>query len=173
MPRKKKEEKTPEEKAKARERSKANLLKAEEVNSRLTPEEMHAKMSMMGKASAAKKRNNRMMMDFARKLLEMPVSDQQPQLKIVLSKLGIPETEMNYNAALVAMMLGKAMGGDINAAKFVRDSAGVDSFTVLKEEQFEYMKENGQTINVNLDGEVTTKSRVQIYLPEIEKLEEE
>ena len=166
MARKKKEEKTPEEKALARERQLANLISTEEINSRLTPEEMHEKMSMMGKASAAKKRESRMMMEFARKLLNMPISDNQPQLKIVLSKLGIPEGEMNYNAALVAMMLGKAMNGDINAAKFVRDSAGVDAFTVLKEEQLEYMKENGQNVNVTLDGELTTKSRVQIYLPE-------
>ena len=162
----KKKERTPEEIAKVRERQRANLLTAEEVNSRLTPEQMHEKMSMMGKASGAKKRENRMMMDFARKLLDMPVSENQPQLRITLAKLGISESEMSYNAAMIAIMLGKAMNGDVNAAKFVRDSAGVDSFTVLKEEQLEYMKENGQTINVNLDGELTTKSRVQIYLPE-------
>ena len=67
---------------------------------------------------------------------------------------------------MLATMAIKGMNGDVNAAKFVRDSAGLDTMTVLKEEQFEYMKENGQNINVNLDGELTTKSRVHIYLPE-------
>ena len=169
----KKVDRTPEEIADARARSKANLLTAEEVNSRLTPEEMHEKMSMMGKASAEKKKKNRMMMDLARKMLEMPVSNSYTANKEIMRRFGIQEEEMTYAVAMLASMAVKGMSGDVNAAKFVRDTAGMDTMTILKEDQLEYMKENGQTINVNLDGEVTTKSRVQIYLPEIEKLEEE
>jgi len=163
---KKKVERTPEEIADARARSKANLLTAEEVNSRLTPEEMHEKMSMMGKASAEKRKKNRMMMDLARKMLEMPVSNSYTGNKEIMRRFGIPEEDMTYAVAMIASMAVKGMSGDVNAAKFVRDTAGLDSLTVLKEDQLEYMRENGQTINVNLDGEVTTKSRVQIYLPE-------
>ena len=155
-----------EEKKKNREKQNANLLTPQEINSRLTPEEMKAKMSMMGKKSAEKKRNNRMMMDLARKILNMPVADQYQNIKGIMERYGVPEDEMTYAAAILTNMTVKAMSGDTKAAQYVRDSAGLDSLTVLKEEQFEYMKENGTNINVNLDGEVTTKSRVQIYLPE-------
>lgn len=155
-----------EEKKKNREKQNANLLTPQEVNSRLTPEEMKAKMSMMGKKSAEKKRNNRMMMDLARKILNMPVAEQYQNVKGIMARYGIPEDEMTYAAAILTNMTVKAMSGDTKAAQYVRDSAGLDSLTVLKEEQFEYMKENGTNINVSLDGEVTTKSRVQIYLPE-------
>ena len=151
---------------KDRSRQNANLLTPQEVNSRLTPEEMKAKMSMMGKKSAEKKKENRKMMDLARKILDMPLTDSYGNVKSILRRYGIPEEEMNYGAAILANMTVKAMGGDVNAAKFVRDSAGLDSLTVLKEEQMEYMKENGASINLNIDGELTTKSRVQIYLPE-------
>ena len=155
-----------EEKKKNREKQNANLLTPQEINSRLTPEQMKEKMSMMGKKSAEKKRANRMMIDIARKILEMPVSEQYTNVKSIMTRYGIPQEEMNYATAIMTNMIVKAMTGDANAAKFVRDSAGMDALTVLKEEQFEYMKENGTNINVSLDGEVTTKSRVQIYLPE-------
>jgi len=162
----KKADRTPEEIAEARARQRANLLTAEEVNSRLTPEEMHEKMSMMGKASAEKKKKNRMMMELARKMLEMPVSNSYTANKEIMRRFGIQEEDMTYAVAMLASMAVKGMSGDVNAAKFVRDTAGLDTMTILKEDQLEYMKENGQTINVNLDGEVTTKRRVQIYLPE-------
>ena len=149
-----------------------NLVDVNVFNSRRTQEERSAIASKAGKASGEKRRANRMMMDIARRILEMPVSDSYTANKDIMRRFGIEEKDMNYAVAMLATMAVKGISGDINAAKFVRDSAGLDAMTVLKEEQFEYMKENGQNINVSLDGELTTKSRVQIYLPEIEKMEE-
>lgn len=163
MPRKKK---TEEEKLAAIEKKKQNLMPVEVLNSIRTPEQRRADASKGGKKSVEVRRRNRMMMDMARKILEMPVGERYGNIKSMMQTFGIPEDDMNYGTAMLAVIAVKAMSGDINAAKYVRDSAGMDSMTVLKEEQFEWEKENGQKINVSLDGEVTTKSRVQIYLPE-------
>lgn len=161
-----KREKSAEERELSKKRSKENLMPIAELNASLTPEQRKENASKAGKASAEKKRNNRMMMDIARKILEMPVSDNYKNLKAIMDRFGIPEDGMTYATAILTNMAVKAAAGDVNAAKYVRDSAGLDAFTVLKEEQFEYMKENGQSINVNLEGEISTKSRVNIYLPE-------
>jgi len=160
------EKKEKEEKVKGREKSNQNLMPIEEINARRTPEERKEKASIAGKKSGEKRRNNRMMMDLARKMLEMPVGDAYKNHKAIMERFGVPNDEMSYAASILASMIVKAMAGDANAAKYVRDSAGLDSLTVLKEEQMEYMKENGASINLNIDGELTTKSRVQIYLPE-------
>ena len=162
----KKTQKTPEERKRSREKSNANLMPIQEINSRLTPEERKAKAHRAGKASVEKRRQSRAMMDMARKILEMPVGEAYKQNRSIMERIGIPESDMNYANAMLAVIAVKAMSGDVNAAKYVRDSAGYDPMSVLKEEQFEYMKENGSSINVTLDGEVNTKSRVQIYLPE-------
>lgn len=166
-------EKILDEKAQKRKKQNENLMDVNILNSRLTPEERREKASKAGKASVEKRRANRMMMDMARKILEMPVGEAYKANKDIMRRFGIEESEMNYGIAMLATMALKGMNGDVNAAKFVRDSAGLDMLTVLKEEQLEYMRENGQNINVNLEGELSTKSRVQIYLPEIEKFEEE
>lgn len=129
-------------------------------------EEQRKIRSMGGKARWEKDRNDRMMIELTRKILDMPLSDSFKKQKGELRRYGIPEDEQSYAVSMLATIIAKAARGDVNAAKFVRDTAGLDPTTVLKEAQFEYMKENGQNINVNLDGELTTKSRVQIYLPE-------
>ena len=115
-------------------RSKENLLTTAELNARFTPEERRDNASKAGKASVEKKRKNREMMD-----------------------------DMNYETAIITKMVTKAMDGDLNAAKFVRDTAGFDPLIVMKEEQLDHMAENGANVNVNLEGK--TQNRVLIYLP--------
>lgn len=158
--------KSEEEKNKGIEKRKENLMDINVLNASKTPEERRESARRAGIASGEKKRANRMMIELARKMLEMPVAEAYKGHRNVMERFGVPESEMNYAAAILTTMVVKAVNGDANAAKYVRDSAGLDSLTALKEEQFEYMKENGTSINVNLDGELTTKSRVQIYLPE-------
>lgn len=143
-----------------------NLIRPEELNARLTPEERRENASKAGKASAEKRKENRKLMELTRKILDMPVADSYQNTKMIMQRLGITADDMNYASAIMATMIVKAVGGDANAARYVRDSAGYDSMTVLKEEQFEYTKENGTNINVSVDGELSTRSRVQIYLPE-------
>lgn len=150
----------------SREISNRNLLKPEEVNSRLTPEQRREKASKAGKKAAENKRKSRMLMDMARKILEMPVGDSYANVKTIMERFGIEPDDMNYGNAMLSVLAVKAMSGDTNAYKYVRDTAGMDANTVLREEQFEWEKEHGQNVNVNLDGEITTRARVQIYLPE-------
>ena len=161
-----KKEITPEEKAKNRQRSNDNLMSVEDINARRTPEERKAAASKAGKKSGEVRKKNRMMMDMARKILEMPVSENYANVKAAMTRFGISEEDMTYANAVLSVMATKAMAGDVKAAQYVRDSAGLDPMAVMREEQFEYMKENGQNINVNLNGEIETRSRVQIYLPE-------
>jgi len=155
-----------EEKKKRRQKKLDNLMSVEDINARRTPEERKKAASKAGKRSVEVRRQNKVMMDMARKILNLPVGESYANVKSVMARFGISEKDMNYASALLAVMAVKGISGDIMAAKFVRDSAGYDPQTILKEEQLEYMKENGQNINITMDGELTTKSRVQIYLPE-------
>ena len=144
-------------------RSKENLLTAAELNARFTPEERRDNASKAGKASVEKKRKNREMMDIARRILAMPLGEEQQNAKAIMLNFGLEDSDMNYETAIITKMVTKAMDGDLNAAKFVRDTAGFDPLIVMKEEQLDHMAENGANVNVNLEGK--TQNRVLIYLP--------
>ena len=73
-----------------------------------------------------------------------------------MQALGFADEDMIYSNAILAAMLVKASNGDVNAAKFVRDTAGF-----VPEE------------SVSVNAEVSEKSDVQIYLPELEKDDED
>ena len=147
-------------------RSIENLVTPDEINARLTPEERKENASKAGKASVEKRRKNRLMMDMARRILAMPLGEEQPDARAIMEKLGIESGDMNYGTAIIAAMVSKAIDGDLNAAKFVRDTAGFDPLIVLKEEQFNHMVESGANVNINLEGKANTSNRVLIYLPE-------
>ena len=149
-------------------KNKGNLV----VSMEQTPEERRKAASKAGKASGEARRVKRDQRDVAKLMLEMPVSDTQGRLKSSMKSLGCEEKDMDYWTAVVATMIVKAVGGDVRAATFLSKSAGYDPAQRLKEEEFEYMKQNGTNLNVSLNGELETKSRVQIYLPEIENKEE-
>ncbi len=103
------------------------------------------------------------MMDIARRILAMPLGEEQQDAKAIMLKFGLEDSDMNYETAIITKMVTKAMDGDLYAAKFVRDTAGFDPLIVMKEEQLDHMAENGANVNVNLEGK--TQNRVLIYLP--------
>lgn len=77
-----------------------------------------------GKASGAARRKKRDMRKAAEMLLNMPVSNKQSTMKATLTALGIDEEDMDYSMGVMAAMLVQAANGNVNAAKFLRDTAG-------------------------------------------------
>ena len=75
-----------------------------------------------GKASGAARRKKRDMRKAAEMLLNMPVSNKQSTMKATLTALGIDEEDMDYSMGVMAAMLVQAANGNVNAAKFLRDS---------------------------------------------------
>ena len=119
---------------------------------RRSPEEVRAITSKGGRASAVAKRKRRDMRLLAEALLNKNVSKSQKTIREKMAALGLNEEDMVYANAVLAAMLIKAANGDVNAAKFIRDTAGF-----APEEK------------VSVDAAVSEKSDVLIYLPEIEK----
>lgn len=124
--------------------------------SKRTKEEQREIQSKGGKASAAARKQIKDMRELARILLAMDVPKSQDTMRANMKALGFKDEEMNHANAVLTAMLLQASNGDVNAAKFIRDTAG---FTPEE--------------NVNVNADVTEKPRVMIYLPEIEKDEDE
>ena len=94
-----------------------NLMTPEELNTRYTPEQMRAKNSKAGKASAQKKRDNRTMKEILLQLLSEPAPEEE------IKKYNLPEGSSN-NLVIMAAAARKAKEGDIRAGEFVRDTVG-------------------------------------------------
>ena len=86
-----------------------------------------------GKASGAARRKKRDMRKAAEMLLNMPVSNKQSTMKATLTALGIDEEDMDYSMGVMAAMLVQAANGNVNAAKFLRDTAGQNPTQQLQE----------------------------------------
>lgn len=69
----------------------------------------------------------------AEMLLNMPVSNKQSTMKATLTALGIDEEDMDYSMGVMAAMLVQAANGNVNAAKFLRDTAGQNPAQQLQE----------------------------------------
>ena len=121
-----------------------------------TPEERSEIGRKGGIASGESKRRKKNIRELAKVLLDKDISKSQKLMRKRMQALGFADEDMIYSNAILAAMLVKASNGDVNAAKFVRDTAGF-----VPEE------------NVSVNAEVSEKSDVQIYLPELEKDDED
>lgn len=101
-----------------------------------------------GKAAAESKRRKKTMMEFFEAILTKENED--PALAKTLKKLGFDENDNVHMARIVSSVMRKAEDGDLKAVEMITKLLYGDT----------------QSINVNVDGELSTKSRVQIYLPE-------
>lgn len=97
-----------------------------------------------GKASGAARRKKRDMRKAAEMLLNMPVSNKQSTMKATLTALGIDEEDMDYSMGVMAAMLVQAANGNVNAAKFLRDTAGQNPTQHLQRKEFCIPEETGQ-----------------------------
>ena len=87
--------------------------------SKLTPEERRAQGVRAGKASAEAKRKYRTQRELLSLILSSPLDDKEKAKR--LKEAGLPAT---YGGAMAFAATAKAVDGDIEAARFVRDTVG-------------------------------------------------
>ena len=121
-----------------------------------TEEERREISSRAGKASVEARRKKRDMREQVKEFLQSAVSPEQKTLRKVMGSMGVDEADMDYSMAIISMMVREAAKGNVKAAVFLRDTAG-------------FMPAE----NVNVSAEVSEKSDVVIYLPELEHDEDE
>lgn len=96
-----------------------NLMPIEEVNSRRTRDEHSKDSSKGGKRSAEVRRQRKAMKEQMEMLLSMPFKQEQ-QLEFIKS-LGIKTDDIDNQMALIVSMYGKALKGDVQAFKEIRE----------------------------------------------------
>lgn len=102
-----------------------NLIPISEVNSRRTREEHSRDSAKAGKKSGEVRRKKKAMKDTMQILLSLPLPDCKG--KDELNNLGINEEDMNIQTVILMAQVQKAMKGNLESAKFVRDvSESVD-----------------------------------------------
>ena len=109
----------------------------------LSPEE-HAEISRRGGlASGESRRRKKNMREVARALLEAPLVD-EPETEAALEALGIEKTQQG---AILLAATKKSKYGDIEAARFVRDTSGQ-----APAQSVELSGPDGGTIGIDLAG---------------------
>lgn len=94
-----------------------NLLKGEDIH-KFT----HEEASKGGIASGKARREKRLIKDNIELLLSLPIKNSKT--KEQLKQLGIDDTEMNNQMAMVIAMYQKAIKGDVQAFNTLRDTIG-------------------------------------------------
>lgn len=128
-----------------------------------------------GKASGEARRKKRDMRKAAEMLLGMPISNKQSTMKATLAALGIDEDDMDYSMAVLATMLLQAANGNVNAAKFLRDTAGQNPMLQQQQEkEFAYKKkQDREAKKAEENNGMINSTPVEIYLPEKEEENDE
>lgn len=96
----------------------SNLLRPED----LTPEQRRENARKAGIASAKAKKERKAIKEQLEMLLELPLKDKNAKTKI--KKLGINADNLNNQMAMVISIYQKALKGDVNAFKEIRDTIG-------------------------------------------------
>nr|DAX94034.1 MAG TPA: hypothetical protein [Caudoviricetes sp.] len=103
-----------------------------------------------GVASGEARRRKRDMKNAAKLLLNMPVVGENTVKN--LEMMGFESRDMTNQMALMVRVFQKAMQtGDIRAAEFLRDTAGYNPETQLKERQFKYEKDKAMGMNQEIE----------------------
>ena len=116
-----------------------------------TSEEARRNGAKGGKASGEARRNKKTMMELLDAMLTVENTDKT--IGKSLKKFGFEENDNVHMAKIITSVIRKAEDGDLRA---------VDMLVRL-------LYGNNQNVNINLEGNVTTGQRVQIYLPEKDK----
>ncbi len=95
-----------------------NLLRPED----LTPEQRRINAQKAGIASAKARKERKAIREQLEMLLELPLKDKNAKTKI--KKLGINADNLNNQMAMVISIYQKALRGDVNAFKEIRDTIG-------------------------------------------------
>lgn len=89
---------------------------------KLTEEEQRKIASKGGKASVEARKKKKNMKEALQLLLSLDVKSLK--VREQLKALGIEESDMNNEMALMVSMLNKALKGDKGCAEFIRDTSG-------------------------------------------------
>lgn len=101
-----------------------NLMSAEELNARKTPEERKESARKAGKASGIAKRRTKTFKQLMGTYLGLAPVD--PELKTKLKEAGMDPDDITNKALLVQSMFMAAVHGDVNAAKLVMSMTAED-----------------------------------------------
>lgn len=104
----------------------------------ITPEQRRDNARKAGIASGEARRRKRDMKNSLQNLLEM---DLPAHLKGQLDQLGFLGDEWSFIDMINVCAMQQAMKGNVRAMEFIRDTAGYNPETILKEQMFEYEKE--------------------------------
>lgn len=119
-----------------------------------------------GKRSGETRRKKRQMKAAAKMLLDMPVVGEKAIMN--LETMGFSEEDMTNQMALLVRLFQKVIAtGDVRAAEFLRDTAGYNPETNLKERQFKFEKD--QATGMNQEVEDTSETDARIYGSKEEK----
>ena len=102
-----------------------NLLTPEEVNSRLTPEEMRKKMSMMGKKSVEARRRKKTFREIAEVLGSITIHDGEVSELDEIQRIGqMKGANLSVKEVMIWQQIQKAINGDTKAFEVVMGVLG-------------------------------------------------
>ena len=102
-----------------------NLLTPEEVNSRLTPEEMREKMSMMGKKSVEARRRKKTFREIAEVLGSITIHDGEVSEIDEIQRIGqMKGANLSVKEVMIWQQIQKAINGDTKAFEVVMGVLG-------------------------------------------------
>ena len=102
-----------------------NLLTPEEVNSRLTPEEMREKMSMMGKKSVEARRRKKTFREIAEVLGSITIHDGEVSELDEIQRIGqMKGANLSVKEVMIWQQIQKAINGDTKAFEVVMGVLG-------------------------------------------------
>ncbi len=104
----------------------------------ITPEERRDNARKAGIASGEARRRKRDMKNSMQNLLNM---DLPSKMTMQLEQLGLSGKDWSYIDMINVCAMQQAMKGNVRAMEFIRDTAGYNPETILKEKMFEYEKE--------------------------------
>jgi PBSX family phage terminase large subunit len=104
----------------------------------ITPEERRDNARKAGIASGEARRRKRDMQNSMQALLNMKLPE---HMMDTLERLGLASNDTTYIDMINVCAMQQAMKGNVRAMEFIRDTAGFNPETVLKERMFEYEKE--------------------------------
>lgn len=97
-----------------------NLIPIEQINSRRSREQHSKDSAKGGRKSGEIRRQRKAMKDTLKMLLNLDLPDCNG--KEFLQNMGIEDEDMNIQTAILTRQILKAMDGNLESAKFVRDT---------------------------------------------------
>lgn len=115
-----------------------NLIPIEQVNSRRSREEHSEDSKKGGKRSGEVRRQKKTMKETMKALLslELPESEGKENLK----QLGFEQEDLNIQTGILMNQVNRALKGDLDSAKFVRDTSGEYIGAEEEKEELEHYK---------------------------------